>query len=247
MLNLQACRSKIERAKKHIRDLDLARVAFLGTNPYVGIPKFHPEENQTVFVLESIPGVPNEIAAILGDAIHNLRTALDYLASELVRSAGNEPKGVYFPIADTAEKYEAESGGKTKGMPKEAKEIIDRLRPYGGGNYFLWALHKLDIIDKHRLLPAVGMKIGGWQISLSLTPTEYNFSFPSVLENGDVIGWIPGDHVADKQMSISADITFGEPEVFKGRPMMQALADLIDFVEAIVFQFETHYSPPSHL
>lgn len=238
MLNLKAARSKIERARKHIADLDAERIAFLGSDPYAGIARFNSEDNQTIFVLESVPEIPDSIPTILGDAVHNLRVALDYLASELVRTAGLESKGVYFPIAENAEKYAAESGGKTKGMPEAAKSKIDALQPYGGGNEGLWVLHKLDIIDKHRLLPAVGMKIGSFQVNLSLTPTEYNFAMPSILEKGDIIGWVAGNREADKQMSVTADLTFGEPESLEGRPMIETLNQLVGMVEAIISHFE---------
>ncbi len=236
-LDLRGAHLKIDRAKKHISDLDAERARFLGSNPYAGVAKFHPETDTTEFVLQSLPDIPDTIPLILGDAVHNLRAALDHLACELVRSAGVEPKGVYFPICETAEKYEAESAGKTKGMPAEAKSEIDRIRPYGGGNDGLWGLHRLDIIDKHRLLPTVGMRVGSFQVNLSLTPTEYNFAMPSVLEVGDTIGWIPGNHEADKQMAVTADIAFGEPEIFQGRPMIETLTELANYVKIVVTHF----------
>jgi hypothetical protein len=187
--------------------------------------------------LQSLPSIPDNIPLILGDAVHNLRVALDYLACELVRSAGVEPKGVYFPICETVERYMSEAGGKIKGMPQAAKDEIDKIRPYGGGNDGLWGLHKLDIIDKHRLLPTVGMRVGSWQVNLSLTPTEYNFAMPSALEEGDTIGWIPGNHETDKSMSVTADIAFGEPEVFQGQLIVETLTQLVTMVKAIVSHF----------
>lgn len=238
MVNLKDARSKIERARKHISDLDAARAAFLGSNPYVGTPQFNGKENCTVYVLKSLPQIPDGIPVILGNAVHNLRVALDYVACELVRSAGAEPKGVYFPICESADKYRSESPGKTRGMPQIAKEMIDQMRPYSGGNDGLWGLHRLDIIDKHRLLPMVGMRVGSWQVNLSPTPTNYNFAMPSILQEGDMIGWIDGNHEADKQMSVTADISFGEPDVFEGQPMIETLVQLGDLVQAIVSHFD---------
>src|SRR5215469_9755908 len=151
-LDLRPVYLKIDRARKHIADLDGERVKFLGINPYSGVARFNPETKITEYVLESLPDIPDCIPLILGDAIHNLRVSLDYLACELVRSVGERTKGVYFPICESLEKYEAESRGKTKGMPDEAKKVIDGMKPYGR-NSTLWTLHDLEIIDKHRLLP----------------------------------------------------------------------------------------------
>jgi len=244
VLNLKGARLKIERAKKHIADLDTERLKFLGTEDYLGVPKFDPAEGKTVFVLEELPEIPESMGLILGDAAHNLRTALDYLACELVRSSKKEPGGgVYFPISNSAKEYEAESGGKTKGIPDEAKKIIDSIHPYLGGNNTLWAIHELDRVDKHRLVPTVAMRVGRWGINLTSEPTEISMAFPTALEKGDVIGWVAGNHEADRQMSVTADITFGEPEILQGRPMIETLGEMVQMVEAVITHFETHYPP----
>jgi hypothetical protein len=45
------------------------------------------------------------------------------------------------------------------------------------------------------------MKVGSCQVNLSLTPTNYNFAMPSILQEGDTIAWIPGNHEADERCS----------------------------------------------
>ncbi len=45
-------------------------------------------------------------AAITGDAIHNLRTSLDLMASELARISKRPDNDVYFPFAVSADKFE---------------------------------------------------------------------------------------------------------------------------------------------
>ncbi len=92
------------------------------------------------------------------------------------------------------------------------------------------------------------MRVGSFQVNLSLTPTEYNFAMPSVLEVGDTIGWIPGNHEADKQMAVTADIAFGEPEIFQGRPMIETLTELVKYVQDRRHTFRRHsgtLTPPS--
>jgi hypothetical protein len=150
---------------------------------------------------------------------------------------GIEPKGVYFPICESIEKYESESGGKTKDMPEAAKEIIDRYRPYGGGNDFLWGLHQLDIIDKHRLLLTATIKVGSWSVTLDRASRRYDFAFNSALKAGDIIGEVEGNHESDKQMSITADVAFGEPEIFAGEAVFPTLTVLTRHVEGIIEEF----------
>jgi hypothetical protein len=235
---MHEARLKIERAKNHIANLDVERIKTVGVDAHLMVPYFDAESDFTRYVLENIPAISPDIPLILGDAIHNLRTALDYVACQIVRDAGNPIKGIYFPIAETPERYESESPGKTHGMPIVAKGDIDRLRPYKGGNNLLWGLHMLDIIDKHRLLVVTTMRVGQLQMTLSREPTEHRFAIPAFLEAGDVLLLIKGNHVADKQTRILIDIAFGEPDVLAGRPIMETLNEMAQYIERVVAHFE---------
>ena len=236
-LDLRGAFLKIQWAKQHIDNLGRARISFLGTDAYFGIPKFDPETNRTQFILRSVPDIPSDISLLLGDAIHNLRTALDHLACELVRSTGISDPKVYFPICKTEDIYEAESDGKTKGMPPEAKKLIDRLCPYGGKNHLLWGLHQLDIIDKHRLVLSTTIKTGGGSVTLDKQARDYSFAFSPALKAGDVIGDLEGNHESDKQMSVTPDIAFGEPEEFAGDGLFPTLTILAMHIGEIVEMF----------
>ncbi len=98
-LDLRSAFLKVKWAKQQIDNLGNARIAFLGTNPYFGVPKFNPETNRTQFILKNVPEIPAEIPLLLGDAAHNLRTALDHLACELARSTGLPIPRFTFPSA----------------------------------------------------------------------------------------------------------------------------------------------------
>jgi hypothetical protein len=164
-------RPKIERAKLHIRDLEIAIQAFRDSNPYPVGTKRDPQTRQLIYYLLSVRETPFTIAAIVGDVIQNLRSALDHLAYQLFLVgpggiAGNSSKHVYFPIYDSATiytnatKHKARPGGVVKGLRQDAVNAIDAIEPYKGGNTdksdTLWRLHTLNIIDKHRLLINVG-------------------------------------------------------------------------------------------
>ena len=239
MLDLTGAASKIDRAKKHIEDFDRDRIAFLSSDPYVVVPQFDAEETVTKYVLGPLPPIPADLKLIAGDAAHNLRIALDYLANELVRAAGFPTKNVYFPICESLEKYEADSDGKTKGMPESAKKWIAGRQPYGGGDDALWGLHRLDIIDKHRLLIAVSTRIGKFHVNLTPTPTEMTFlGMSGSLQEGDVLGVLPGKREAHEHMDFTFDIAFGEPEVFAGKPVVRTLVKLAWVVESIISHFD---------
>lgn len=239
-LDLMGARSKIERAKKHISDFDQEKAAFLGTNPYVVYPQFVSEKNVTRSILVRLPTIPVDLSLIVGDAAHGLRSALDYLACELVRSANVTPKNVYFPICETAEKYKAESARKTRGMPAAAKEIIDRIAPYQGGNDALWVLHLLDITDKHRLLITIGAQMAQTaQLKLSPEPTEFSVLFHSPeLKEGDILGEVSGNSELDHRINFGFDIAFGQPVSLAGEPVVPTLTYMTQMVETIVAHFD---------
>ena len=241
MLNYNGARSKLNRAKKHIIDFDRERLAFLETNPYVVVAKFDEKSNTTRSLMGPIPVIPDELALLAGDAVHNLRTALDHVAVELVRDAGFPTKMIYFPISETAEKYKAESPGKTKNMPVNAKKIIDQIAPYGGANNGLWALHTLDLTDKHRLLITIQTNIAKTaQLTLSSEPTEFAVLFEAPkLADGNIIGEVSGNSEANQRIKFTFDIALGEPEFLAGEPVVPTLNYLAEMVESIIVHFES--------
>ena len=156
-------RSKIERAKQHIVDLDGTLRAFYDSNPYRVSHKRDPQSRKLVYYVKSVEATPPRIALVAGDAIQNLRGSLDHLAYQLLlvgtagRPTPRQIKKVAFPIYDSAAKYVAESPGKVEGMRQDAIDAINAAEPYHGGNgQQLWTIHALNNIDKHRLLIAVG-------------------------------------------------------------------------------------------
>jgi hypothetical protein len=151
---------KVEWANRHIRDLDAAIQAFGTTNPYRIVPKRDPETRRPIYYMRQVDAVPTEISLILGDAIQNLRTALDHISQQLYlvgTGSSNLAKHVSFFIADSASEHERLVGGKVKGMTQKAIDAICALEPYKDGKgHQLWVLNKLNNIDKHRTLVACG-------------------------------------------------------------------------------------------
>lgn len=143
--------TKVERAKRHLRELHAALAAFLGTNPY---------EVDAGGLLIRVEPVPIHAAAIVSDILYNLRSALDQVAYRAVcvglGGAPTKPQDIAYPIAESADKYLALRDGRVKGARQDALQAIDATKPYFGGNNVLWRIHRLNIIDKHRVLLTVG-------------------------------------------------------------------------------------------
>ncbi len=163
-------RIKIKRAKKHIVDLRHLITTFIRSDFYsVSIEKDRTGTNFLKFDFKV--RFPSEAAStILGDALHNLRGALDLLYYQIVlQGEGTLSRWTHFPIFETREELEAFLNEALKKKQITAAIhglILATIMPYraeasrAAGNYPLWALHKLNIMDKHRLLIPARPHIG---------------------------------------------------------------------------------------
>jgi hypothetical protein len=148
-------RLKIERAKQHISDLH-SRLNTFATSDYYRLDiEKDSDSGHDILTFTIIQPLPEDVALIIGDAIHNLRSALDFAVSELVlQKTGARSKYAKFPFRPSKNELEsALKGGDISQAPKAVLDfILDEIKPYEGGNATICALHKLDILDKHMLL-----------------------------------------------------------------------------------------------
>jgi hypothetical protein len=157
MPHLQGSRVKLERARRHIAELRAAYVEYLKSKPLLVHPT-EAENGDQVWIAKFQQPIPVEWAAILGDAIHNTRSALDLMVWQLVELNGQKPgKSTFFPIGlRPSPDFSATMLASLKGCSPHIVRLVQKLRPYKGGNGKLCLLHELDIIDKHRLILVAG-------------------------------------------------------------------------------------------
>ena len=152
--------SKIKWADYHIDNFRAAILEFFKTNPYEFAVEVDPNIGNKIYTLIKVTPVPPQVRLAAGDAIQNMRSALDYLACGLVAVNKVEPSDqVGFPISESeplSDRQQARFQGKVQGMRQDAIDAIKAIKPYKGGNNTLWRLHHLNRIDKHRLLMAAG-------------------------------------------------------------------------------------------
>jgi hypothetical protein len=245
-------RRKVERARQHIADLDRRiHLFFTGPpNPYPIVKETDSETGDLVFKLGKCAPIPDDFPLIIGDALQNLRTALDHLVWQLILSNGNTPKigTTGFPLMKSAEEYKTDSPRKVKGMAPEAIRMIDALKPYGGGNEDLFGLHLLNNVDKHRLLLMCGAAhiATNVKVELSLTPQWFHVALPMPfqwtypLKDGKEIFRILKEEVSrfDQNPDFSFRIAFGDAEVMDSEPMLPPLHRLADLIDAIIVHFD---------
>jgi len=146
--------AKAERAEEHINKLDDLIVCFRDKNPYVVVGEDDPVTSERVGRFHERIATPKEsVSLLVGDALHNLRSALDLLYCQLVVNNNKPISGNdQFPITADANKFKARLPEVKARIGATATTTLEKLKPYEGGHDSYWRLHKLDIMDKHRLL-----------------------------------------------------------------------------------------------
>jgi hypothetical protein len=262
---IEQVRVKIERAKRHFGELGTEISAFSAISPYKVSARRDPETRRPIYFVSDVTDTPVVIATIAGDVLHNLRSALDHLAYQLVMAGtAGKPPGylVYFPIGGNLVKYEAKKVKDLRGARPEVVAEMDAVKPYKGGSDDLWRLHKLSNIDKHRFLIAVGsayrsLDLGAvvWQTmkkSLAGRPEADNFAKMEVprlflkpadrlfpLKVGDELFIDSPDAEVNDKVQFRFDIALGEPEAdVNGDPLVETLQKLVDVVESTTRRFE---------
>src|SRR3954454_10180053 len=117
-----AYRLKTERAKAHIRELATEIEAFKARNPYSILTEDNPQRSERIWKLKINHCVPEHLATVVGDVIHNTRTSLDLLMSAIVRHCDptrQSLKHVHFIVRDTKAEFEASLPKNIKGASSE--------------------------------------------------------------------------------------------------------------------------------
>jgi hypothetical protein len=221
---LSASDTKIQRARKHLAELETASAAFVSSRPV----KFKVDtielDGGTSFNFQMhMDSVPNELGAIVGDVIHNLRAALDLTAAEVVRSAGGDDKKVSFPFCEGEDDLDGMIQRRNFDKAgEEAVALLRTLKPYREGNLALRVIHDLHIRDKHR----------------ALIPTAMSAASPIVRmwdDDGTINPQIIGDPASPNEIKIMFPNELG----LQGRELIPTLHELVQLVEAIIEAFRS--------
>ncbi len=200
--DLSGVDAKIGWAKCHLAALKESVEDTLQTHPYRFVGQMDAKTGEYVLSAHDLPAMDPTWSLRVGDVVHNLRSALDHLAWQLVILDGAKPdEKTLFPVRKSAVSKTGQSAPTQLRPAVRNREILDALesvQPYLGpdgqpANYAenpLWRLHRLDIIDKHRLLLVVraALNVGGmWWGWWGEDPPPNVFVNTSPLDEGDVV------------------------------------------------------------
>lgn len=236
---------KVKRADQHISNLNEMLNSILKTDFYGFVVEKdeNTDKNSLHFLLK--PSLSEDTGLIMGDAIHNLRSALDNLWWELVdRYGGICDQNTFFPITKTEKNFEKTI--KDRGIESLSSDIAGLLRknikPYRGGNDPLYALNELNNINKHRLLIPIYSNVEFRGVTGNIGTAKFRnssfvlgqdaiMSFPEITEKYEF------QHNGNPRLTI----VFGEKQPFEFEPIIPTLQNLSILVSGIVQNVENTY------
>lgn len=264
--NLAGVRAKIDRAKKHFEELNVCVTAW-GTseeNDHAGILYPHPDRKRVDFKARKVKA--NDIAwpLIIGDVVHNLRSALDHLVCQLalLEDITFDCKKTAFPIYDKEGAFRDFSNDKVKPFVcSDAFAMIEDLQPYKAAKLTgrdpktsnLRIISELDIIDKHRMLVVAAkyLRVSSFVCTFNKeTPLPVTFSSEwQPLKNGAVLASIDISGITftredelHMKTQTETQILFNETGVgCDGLPVEDALRPCIECVSQVVDIFEARF------
>lgn len=154
---------KIKRANKHIDDFKSVADGVEKAKRSCTDESIEHGAVRITHEIVDAEGMLFEMALIMGDALHNLKSALDYAwTGAMSRVPGVATNHSKFPVSDTREGLAAmvNSTQIESLSPSLYSLIMDHLQPYQSSDTFIWEIHRLNIIDKHKLLVPTYMRVG---------------------------------------------------------------------------------------
>lgn len=176
--------AKLRRAQVHITAVKTALAEYEASESWTIEPEPGPEPNQVTYRLRVHRPVPSDVITMIGDAVHNLRTALDAVAYELARGhvvgtmTAKQEQATEFPLCQDRATFDAWCSDKRRAeLYGDAERLAllcvqpfaldDEARALGVDVQddpdltlradALFRLHRVSVIDKHRRLPLVSL------------------------------------------------------------------------------------------
>jgi hypothetical protein len=153
---------KLDRALEHLESIEAQERTWRQSKPCRVWTEPDIQSGGKLVWAEVLKPPPITLAPVVGDCLHNLRSALDNLAYELAvaHKGPKMSKSVAdksaFPIFRSKAGFDDKGKPMIRGVHPDAKTVIERLQPYNQGNQpgkvsTLWVLSVLSNSDKHRL------------------------------------------------------------------------------------------------
>ena len=225
-------RAKVKRAKSQVIALQASLERFFKENTYsIILADFNRKAGYQYVRIKDAPTLPDEWGVVIGEIVHNLRSALDLLAWQLALKDTPEPYGrTAFPIYLIGHTDRRDRNGNIipqfwhtghglrllKSIHRRYRTRIEAFQPYKRGNRGrqspIFLLQELNNTDKHRLITVLGT----WAVGTSFQGrigggSKFKVGVP--LYPNAIIGYV----YPLKNDALILDFSNGRPQIKKTR------------------------------
>lgn len=209
--------------------------------------------NQLIFLIGRVDPLPSMWSLIVGDAIFNYRSALDYAAWQMV-AAGTNPnpgpkveEGIAFPIQMHEARFPEMVRRRLPGIRPDHLAVVKRHQPYSLGpdaaKHPLQVLSNLSRHDKHRGIVIVSAKnlnysgrirrLVGWRPGPIVVPPK---DAPMIIKAGTELLRISGEPIPPfPHLEVDMDFEGATQVAFEtGTIVMNALEQFAEAVTTIL-------------
>lgn len=248
-------RERLAWAQRHLQRLDREFRRFLSAerSPYVLHTHVDRESGDYITRIRVQTPLPRDFSLIVGDIVHNVRSALDGLVFQLaIKESGVEraakTRNLGFPIADTFQGFHGTRKNPNAAQKRRiallsdvAQRRIELLQPYQtrwywGDPHPLAFIRELSNEDKHRRIVVTGAIIDDFELIIrrpNNTSFRYAAWFKGPFRDGTVLCRVPaprGD-IPEREVHVqpisTVDIAFAPEGPGEGRPVRSTLRSVI--------------------
>ena len=195
-LDLTGVNAKVSRAKDHIQTVKDEVISWQDSSPYAIAQETNTDFTRWVLVIRLLK--PADLlrrnllrwTLIIGDAVNNLRSALDHLIYAIaVHESGSNPppdeKRLAFPICDTAGEFK-DTAKRIKSLSSDVRTAVESVQPYNRPHPTLPALlailRDFNNTDKHKLLRLAYSATSEGQVSFQWEGSRSEQPVPTSVE-----------------------------------------------------------------
>lgn len=236
---------KVLRAKRHISDLDAELTRYFSRYPHGVTQLADLEKDRFGWLITEIKPLPRHFPLLVGDAVHNLRSSLDYLIAAIAAANGRTFRDTSFPIVKRKADLPARLKKDVRKAGPIAQKLVRDVKPYQRGNRALYAIHQLDLIDKHQLIVPVAT-VQDVTLSTGLFDGK-----PLMVASGRLYSFhrktqfIPAPKGCEfdipHNIRFSGDIVFARGRPLSGQSCIAALNMLADETSSVIHRFEASF------
>ena len=242
---MESVDAKMIRAREHIEALNREVADYLSSISVRLHLKFDPDVQTPWIVFHGTDYIaPMRLAAVVGDAVHNMRAALDNLVCGLAKTMDRscDCKKTAFPYRNEESGWDGIAKSDLDRVPDAAKDIIKSLQPWLNPSSPLLQLNNLSNIDKHRhchVALAYSRDTIFWIHCNDGTILEVSAQRPLFLGQVQKF-YLPIDSAlirpnARIQTSAALILTFQDKGLWPDdAPVTQVLQDCFDYIERMV-------------